>query len=135
MQTRLRGETGMMGKLVIVWLLLLALTCVAAVDTLSIMFTTFHVADAAARAASSGVDAYARTGSAPSACEEAATAIRAEDDTIKIPKKGFCTVDPQTGRVTITVKKTAHTFLAGHLSFTKHYAQVVHTETAGPSSV
>lgn len=135
MRTRLQDETGMMGKLVVVWLLLLVLAGVAAVDTVSIMFTTFHLADVATKAAGDGVDAFARTGNASQACTEAAAAIRAADDTIKLPKTGFCKVDPQTGRVTITIKKTANTFLAGRLSLTRHYAQVVHTETAGRSSV
>jgi hypothetical protein len=135
MRTRLHDETGMMGKLVIVWALLFALVGAAAVDTVSIMFTTFHLSDVATRAASEGVDAYGRTGNARAACDEAAVAIHTADDTIKLPKTGFCTVDPQTGRVKITIRKTARTFLAGQLSATKHYAEVVETATAGPSAV
>lgn len=135
MRTRMHEETGMMGKLVVVWILLFAIVGFAAVDTVSIMFTTFHLSDVAVQAAGDGVDAYGRTGSAADACNEAAVAVRAADDTIKLPKKGFCTVDPQTGRVTITIKKTARTFLAGRLSATRHYAQIVETTTAGPSSV
>jgi hypothetical protein len=135
MRTRMHEEAGMMGKLVIVWALLFALVGVAAVDTVSIMFTTFHLADVAARAANEGVDAYGRTGNARAACDEAAVAVDAADDTIELPKTGFCTVNPQTGRVKITIGKTARTFLAGRLSATKHYARVVETESAGPSAV
>ena len=64
MRTRMHEETGMMGKLVIVWALLFALVGVAAVDTVSIVFTTFHLSDVAAKAANEGVDAYGRTGNA-----------------------------------------------------------------------
>lgn len=135
MRTRIRDEAGMMGKLVIVWALLFALVGVAALDTISIMFTTFHVSDVATRAANEAVDAYARTGNARAACDEAAAAIREADDSIKIPKTGFCTVDPQTGQVKITLKTSAHTYLAFHLSATKHYTEVVETATAGPSAV
>jgi hypothetical protein len=135
MPIRLHDERGMMGKLVIVWVLMLALAGVAAIDAVSIMFTTFHLADISVKAAGDGVTAYAHTGSATAACNEAAATIQAADDTIKMPKDGFCTVDPQTGRVTLTIKKTANTFLAGKLSITRHYTQVSHTETAGPSSV
>lgn len=135
MRTRMHEETGMMGKLVIVWALLFALVGVAAVDTVSIMFTTFHLSDVAAKAANEGVDAYGRTGNASAACDEAAVVIHASDDTLKLPKTGFCTVNPQTGRVKITIGKTARTFLAGRLSATKHYAEVVETESAGPSAV
>jgi len=135
MRTQLHEETGMMGKLVVVWVLLLALAGVAAVDTVSIMFTTFHLADVAGRAAGDAVDTYAHTGDANQTCADAAAAIRAADDTIKLPKTDFCSIDPQTGRVTLTVKKTASTFLVGKISYTKHYAQVSHTEIAGPSAV
>jgi hypothetical protein len=135
MRTQLHGETGMMGKLVIVWILLFAVAGVAAVDTVSIMFTTFRLADVGGKAANAGVDAFARTGSARTACDEAAAFVRAADDAIKLPKTGFCTVNAQSGSVTITIKKTAHTFLAGRVEFTKHYAQVGYTETAGLSSV
>ena len=135
MRSRLHDETGMMGKLVIVWLLLFALLGAAAVDTVSIMFTTFHVADVGGKAANAGVDAFSRTGNARTACDEAAAFVRAADDAIKLPKRGFCTVNAQSGSVSITVKKTAHTLLAGRLGFTRHYAQVVYTETAGLSSV
>jgi hypothetical protein len=135
MRTRLHDETGMMGKLVIVWLLLLALAGVAAVDTVSIMFTTLHVADVGGKAANAGVDAFSRTGDARTTCDEAAAFVRSADEAIKLPKKGFCTVNTQSGAVTITIKKTAHTILAGRLGFTRHYAQVIYTETAGRSSV
>jgi hypothetical protein len=135
MRARIHDETGMMGKLVIVWALLFALVGVAAVDTVSIMFTTFHLADVAAKAANEGVDAYGRTGNARDACDAAAVVVHAADDTITMPETGFCTVNPQTGRVKITVHKTARTFLAGRLSATKHYAEVVETEAAGPSAV
>src|SRR4249919_3412002 len=116
MPTRMHDETGMMGKLVIVWALLFALVGVAALDTVSIMFTTFHVSDVATRAANEAVDAYARTGNARAACDEAAAAIHDADDSIKLPKTGFCTVDPQTGRVKLTLKTSAHTYLAFRLS-------------------
>jgi len=135
MRTRMHEEAGMMGKLVIVWVLLFALVGVAAVDAVSIMFTTFHLSDVAARAANEGVDAYGRTGNARTACDEAAVAVHAADDTIRLPKTGFCTVNPQTGRVKITIAKTARTFLADRLSATKHYAEVVETASAGPSAV
>jgi hypothetical protein len=135
MRTGMHDEAGMMGKLVIVWALLFALVGVAAVDTVSIMFTTFHLSDVAAKAASEGLDTYAHGKNAREACDAAAAFVRGADDTIKIPESGFCTVNPQTGRVKITVETTARTFLAGRLSATKKYAHVVETAAAGSSAV
>jgi hypothetical protein len=135
MASRLHDETAMMGKLVIVWVLLLALVAAAAVDTVSIMFTTFHLSDVASQAAGDGVAEYRSGHDTRKACEAAAETVRRLDDTLKLPKDGFCAIDPSTGNVTITVKATAKSVLAGRLSFTKEYTQVVETETAGRSSV
>jgi Flp pilus assembly protein TadG len=130
-----REEAGFVGRLIVVWLLLLALLAVAAVDTASIMFTRFRVDDVAASAASAAVAAYRNEGhDVGTACDAARAAVAAADPAI-VMSKTFCRVDTTTGDATITLHKTATTLVVGRLSFTKDLADVVQRETAEPSSL
>jgi Tfp pilus assembly protein PilX len=131
----LREQAGFVGKFIVVWLLLLALLAVAAVDTASIMFTRFRLDDVAATAASAAVAAYRNNGrDVDTACTAAQTAVQAADPGAQM-SKAWCRVDTTTGDVTITLHKTANTLVAGRLSFTKDLANVVQRETAEPSSL
>ena len=132
---RLRGEAGFVGKFIVVWLLLLALLAVAAVDTASIMFTRFRLDDVAATAASAGVAAFRNNGrDVETACAAAQVSVQAADPQAQM-SRSWCRVDSTTGDVTITLHKTATTLVAGRLSFTKDLADVVQRETAEPSSL
>ncbi|MBA3362941.1 MAG: hypothetical protein H0T07_00895, partial [Actinobacteria bacterium] len=53
-----RDETGLIGKMIVVWLLILAILAVAAIDAASIAFTTYKLSDVAAAAASEGALVY-----------------------------------------------------------------------------
>jgi hypothetical protein len=133
---RLRGEAGFVGRFIVVWLLLLALLAVAAVDTASIMFTRFRLDDVAATAASAGVAVYRNNGrDVEQACEAARASVLGADPTAQMTKTSWCKVDTTTGDVTITLHKTANTLIAGRLSLTKDLANVVQRETAEPSSL
>ena len=47
-----RDEAGLVGKMVVVWLLFLAVIAVAAIDAASIAFTTYKLSDVGSTAAS-----------------------------------------------------------------------------------
>lgn len=129
------GETGMVGKTAVIWLLLFAVLGVAVVDAVSIGRTTLHLSEVATQAASDGAEAYRSQGrSAVKACETAAATIEALDPSLKLGKTG-CVVDDPTGRVGITLRATAETMVAGRLGATVEYTQVVVTEANGPSGV
>jgi hypothetical protein len=129
-----RDERGLVGKLAIVWILLLALLGVAAVDTVSIALTTFKLSDIATEAASDGAVAFRSHHDVTEACDEAKARVASEDPALKVGP-AFCRVDEESGRVTVTLHATARTVLAGRLSFTQRYANVVDSETNGPSEV
>jgi Flp pilus assembly protein TadG len=129
-----RDERGLVGKLAIVWILILALLGVAAVDTVSIALTTFKLSDIATEAASDGAVAYRSHRDATEACDAARASVMQQDPALKLGSS-FCHVDEATGRVTVTLHATARTVLAGRVSFTQHYANVVDSETNGPSEV
>lgn len=127
-----RDDTGMVGKIIIIWVLMVALLGIVALDTASVVFATFRVSDIAATAATTGATAYRAAGDVSKACDAARNTIEADDSSVRIPKS-FCKIDTETGRVTIVVKKQADTIVAGRLSFTEHLTVVVGKETAGPS--
>lgn len=130
----LRSEQGLMGKLALVWLLILALVVITAVDAVAIVSTRIHLSNLATKAASDGAVAWRETHDVGRTCEAALSAVHTEDAAAKVGRNG-CKVDQGTGFVTISVHKAAPTILAGRLSITKPYATVTDTETNGPPSV
>lgn len=132
---RLRhDDAGMVGKIIVIWLVMVAVLGVIAVDTASVVFATFRASDTAATAATIGASTFRTAKDVSDACDAARRTIEAEDPDAQIPK-AFCKIDTATGRVTITVKKQARTIIAGRLSFTEDLTKVVAKETAGPSTL
>jgi hypothetical protein len=127
-------QRGLVGKMMIVWLLLVAVLAVGAIDAGSIALTKFKLSSVAVEAASDGAVAYRNGSDAEGACLAAQATVEATQPDLHMGRN-FCEVNPTTGQVTITLRTTAGTILAGRLEFTKHYTIVVQTETNGPSDV
>ena len=131
----LRDERGLIGKALVVWLLILAIVVVSIIDFVSITTTRFHIADLASQAAQTGANVYRDAGPAHSekaACAAAATSLATADSAIRMTN---CMMDPTNGELTITVRKTAHTYAAARIGFLQKYTKVVDTETIGPSTL
>jgi hypothetical protein len=132
---RLRSERGMVGKAAVIWLFLVAVLAVGALDAVSIARTTLHLSEVATRAASQGEVTFRAEGrNVFKACEAAAGVIASQDPTLKLGRNG-CVVDEIAGSVTITLRTTADTFLAGRFGPTKSYTQVVVTEAKERASL
>lgn len=130
---RLRDdESGMVGKIIVIWLLMLALLGVVALDAGSVVVATFRISDTAAVAATAAAAAYRTDKGESAACAVARGSVERSDPDVQFPK-AFCKIDSETGRVTITIKEQASTIVAGRLSFTEDLTIVVGRETAGPS--
>lgn len=129
-----RDQAGLVGKVAIIWLLLLAVLAVAAVDATSIALTKFKLSDTAVEAASDGTVEFRRGRSETQACAAARVTVEALQPELK-PGRNFCSVDAETGRVTVTLRTVANTILAGRMQFTKRYVVVTQSETNGPSGV
>jgi hypothetical protein len=127
-------ESGAVGRIIIVWLVVVAAIGVTAIDAGSIAFTKFRLADVASSASTSAANSFRGTKNVNAACQAAVASIAATDASAKLTNKG-CVVDVPTGTVTITVRKEAKTILVGRLSFAKHFAKVTATETNGPTSL
>ncbi len=132
---RLRDrQTGAVGMMIIIWLAVVVLVGVTAIDAGSIAFTKFRLADVASTASTLAANAFRASPNVAAACQAAETSIATDDASAKLVKKG-CVVNAQTGVVTITVRKEAKTIIAGHLGFTKKYTKVSATETNGPTAL
>jgi uncharacterized membrane protein len=131
---RFRDECGMVGKIIIVWLLLVALLGIVALDAASIVFTKFRLSDTASAAATTAATTYQNSHDQGQACDAARQSVEEEDPDAQIPKT-FCKIDPVSGEATIVIKKEAQTIVAGRLSFTKDLTKVTDKETAGPATL
>jgi uncharacterized membrane protein len=131
---RLREERGLVGKIAFVWLLMLALFIVAAVDVGSIAVTRFKVANAADKAAFQAASEFKDSADRLKALEAAQRVIEEDVPGAKIPADGF-TIDPRTGDVTVKVVKKAWSLVAGRLSFTRSYTKVSASSTSRPPTL
>jgi uncharacterized membrane protein len=129
-----RNDAGLIGKVAVVWLLVLVLIGLGAIDAVSIVITRFHVADVAGNAASDAAANFRQTRNVRQACEAAAASVANADPKITLATHG-CKIDQATGDATIIARKDATTLIAGRLSFTKKYASVTDTEIAPPPSL
>jgi hypothetical protein len=129
-----RDEAGLVGKMFAVWLLVLALLAVAAIDAASIAFTTYKLSDVGAEAASEGARVYKRVHNVRDTCERVAQLLSEKEPTARLTRGG-CRIEGPTGIVTVKIRKQASTLVAHRIQWTKKFARVIVTETAGPPSL
>lgn len=129
-----RDEAGLVGKMIVIWLLVLAVLAVAAIDAVSIAFTTYKLSDVGAAAASEGALVYKKDHNIRETCQRVTQVVSQEEATAKVARGG-CSIERPTGLVTVKVRKRANTLVAQRLPWTKKFAVVFVTETAGPPSL
>jgi hypothetical protein len=129
-----RDEAGLVGKMIVIWLLFLGVIAVAAIDAASIAFTTYKLSDVASAAASEGARVYGGSHDVRDACDRVAHVVTSQEPTARVARGG-CSVEGPTGLVTVKVKKLASTLLAERIPWTEDFATVTVTETAGPPSL
>jgi len=124
-----RDQTGLVGRFIVGWLLLVGLLGIAAVDGASIAFTTFRLADIAGAAASDAASGFEGHREERRACEAAARTVARQDPAVRLVS---CRVEP-TGVATVKIRKTASTLVVGRLEFLRSYGRVTRTESVGRS--
>jgi hypothetical protein len=129
-----RDEAGMVGKLIVGWLIAVVIVGVVALDLVSVAFTKFRLADAASALATVAATNYKGSHDTRSACRAAVEALPSEDAEARFTRDG-CVVNIQTGQATITLRKQANTLVAQRFGFSKHYARVVASATEGPATL
>jgi hypothetical protein len=129
-----RDEAGLVGKMIVVWLLVLVILAVAAIDAASIAFTTYKLSDVGSAAASEGALVYKKGHNIRETCQRVEQVVSKEEAAAKVARGG-CSIERPTGLVTVKIRKRANTLVAQHVPWTKKFVVVVVTETAGPPSL
>ena len=122
-------ERGLVGKIAVVWVIILAVLAVFVLDGVAVLTAKYHVADAAGNAVSEAAFTYKQTLKVEDACAKAAETVASVDAEAHIPPNG-CFVNTKNGSVTITVKRLTNTLLVKRLSFLADLAKASATETA-----
>jgi hypothetical protein len=120
-------QAGLVGKIAVIWLLILALFVVAAFDGIAIAFTKYRVEDLAGNAASVAANSFKDSGKVQEACAAAVAYVTDHDEEAKVPQDG-CMIQ-ENGTATITVRKNAKTLLAQRLSFTEDLTHLESTDS------
>jgi len=82
---RLRsGERGAVGMMIIMWLAIVVLLGITAIDAGSIAFTKFRLADVASTASTAAANAFRTSPNTVTACQVAEASIAAEDPSAKL---------------------------------------------------
>jgi Tfp pilus assembly protein PilX len=128
----LHDQAGLIGKVAIVWIIVLLVVGLLVLDTISIVLTTFRLSSTAQGAASTAATTYHAGHDAAAACAAAEPDLL--NDNVDVPHNAsWCKIDPATGQATITLKTTASSLIVGRVSFTEHFTQVDVKEEAQPA--
>ena len=125
----LEGDSGLIGKLIVAWLLLAALLVVLAIDGGSILLARYRTANLAQDVAFAAAETYAETGD----LQAAEVAARGEVDRASIQVR-LQRVEANGREITVVLVGRAGTLVIGRLPFTGDLAKVTVTDTATPSS-
>jgi hypothetical protein len=126
--SRLGDDGGLIGKLLIIWLVVLALLLVALWDGGSIGIAYLRNANLAQDAARAGVDRFEETGERRRAARSAIETVAAADGDARVEDVAVS----RRGKVTVVVTTDAGTLLAGRIGFLDDLTAVTSTATASP---
>lgn len=124
----LRDERGLIGKLIVAWLLVAALLVVLAIDAGSILLARYRAADLAQDVAFAAAESYAQTGDVDAARVVALGEIERAGSSMRVKR-----LDVNGREVTVVVVDHAGTLLLGRLPFAEDFTKVTVTDTAAPS--
>lgn len=121
-----RDERGLVGKLLVLWLVFLALVVVALFDAGSIVFARLRVADLAQDAAFASAQRFDETGERRQAVRAALASIASSDEDARLSELEIS----RRGEVTVVVTDQATTLLAGRIGFLDHLVNVTGSDTS-----
>jgi hypothetical protein len=129
-----RDESGLAGKMIVVWLLVLAVLALGAIDVASIAFTTYKLSDVGSKAAGEGALVFRRQQDVRDSCARVEEIVSEDEPGARVTRGG-CSVERPTGLVTVRIREQASTLVVHRLPWTEDFATVVVTEVAGPPSL
>jgi hypothetical protein len=128
MRRRIEPEAGLVGKLILAWLLVAALLVVLALDVGSILLARYRAADVAQDVAFAAAETFAETGDVEAARVVALGEIGRAGADARLKR-----IDVNGREVTVVLVDRAGTLLLGRFPFTEDLTKVTVTDTAAPS--
>ena len=127
-RTIIRQEAGLVGKILLLWLLLVAAVLVVAIDAGSILLTRSRAADLAEDASVSAAEAFVQTGDEQQAKLAALDTIADADEAVRLKR-----IDVGRREVTIVLVVRADTLVVGRIPFVDDLEKLtVSGSTAAP---
>jgi len=127
-RTSIREEVGLVGKILLLWLLLVAAVVVVAIDAGSILLTRSRTADLAADASASAAEAFGQTGDEQQAKLAALDTIADADEAVRLKR-----IDVGRREVTVVLVVRADTLVVGRIPFVDDLEKLtVSGSTAAP---
>ena len=124
----IRQEAGLVGKILLLWLLLFAVVVVVAIDAGSILLTRSRAADLAEDASVSAAEAFGQTGDQQQAKLAALDTIADADEAVRLKR-----VDVGRREVTVVLVVRADTLVVGRIPFVDDLEKLtVSGSTAAP---
>lgn len=120
-----RDERGLVGKLLVLWLVFLVLFVVAVFDAGSIVLARLRIADIAQDAAFASAQRFDETGERGQAVRAALASIASSDEDAMLKDLEIS----RRGEVTVVVTDRATTLLTGRIGFLDDLATVTATDT------
>ena len=124
----IRQEAGLVGKILLLWLLLVAVVVVVAIDAGSILLTRSRAADLAEDASVSAAEAFGQTGDEQQAKLAALDTIADADEAVRLKR-----IDVGRREVTVVLVVRADTLVVGRIPFVDDLEKLtVSGSTAAP---
>lgn len=130
MKEVLADERGLIGKILMAWMMIMVALAIAGYDAYQIGRSNVLAAGSALQGTTTAVTAYVSTGSAEKACAAARAKITQENPQAKLGPDA-CKINTEKGQVQITVRGDVKTLIAGRLDFTEKWTKVIQSRTAG----
>lgn len=117
-------ERGLVGKVIVLWLVLVVLVILAAVDAGSIVLARVRTTDVARDAAAAGAAAFDETGEPEAARQATLAAVIDRDEDARVEDVRIT----KRGKVTVVVSDEATTILVGRFGLLEDLKTVTATE-------
>ncbi len=119
-------EGGLIGKIILIWLVILGIVVVALIDGGSIVLARLRTNDLARDTASAAEERFSETGRRRQAIRAALATIAESDEDAQLVEVAFS----DGGDVTVVVTDRAGTVLVGRFGFFEHMTEATASSTA-----
>lgn len=125
-----RAERGLVGKIVVLWLVVLAIAAVLAVDAGSIVLSRMRAGELARDAALAAAETFEDSGDEQTAKLAALAVIEGSDDRARLKRIRF-----RRDEVTVVLASQAGTIVVGRIPWFDQLAKVSVTESSSPTEL